>query len=379
VRIAQLTATFPPYRGGAGNVAFEYAVRLAERGHEVEVFTAAAPGEAPATGRALVHRMKPLVAIGNAPLLPQLRRLSGFDVLHLHHPFIFGSEPALWLRARRRARSLVVTYHNRLIGQGARRPLFWAYEETAGRALARRADHLCVLSRGHAQGVNYLATALGRSPQRASVVPNGVDVDLFTPDGDDVRARFGIAADVPLALFAGALDRSHWFKRLDLLLAALAGVADRSLELLVVGGGGWLARFRAEALAAGLGARVHFAGVQPHAAMPGFHRAADLLVLPSSELESFGIVLIEAMACGTPVVATRLPGVAEVVRDGETGLLAEPGDVAELTAKIDALLALAPDERAAMGAAGRADVTARFAWPSVIDRVEAAYEAALRR
>ena len=377
MRIAQLTATFPPYRGGAGNVAYEYARRLADRGHRIEVFTADAEGAPPDPGAAIVHRMKPRFAIGNAPFLPRLA-LRDFDVLHFHHPFIFGTERALLAHARG-GTALVVTHHNRLIGQGGRRPLFWAYEETLGRALARRADRIGVLSYAHARSVSYLARELARTPERLVEIPNGVDVDAFhpAPDSGRVRDRHGIPGDAPVALFAAALDRAHWFKRLDIAIAALARRPELGLHLLVVGGGEWLERHRAEAQAAGLADRVHFAGPQPHDAIAGHLHAADMLVLPSSDLESFGIVLIEAMACGLPVVATRLPGPADVVREGITGLLARPGDVDDLAAQLATLVESGAAGRREMGLAGRADVIARFAWPAVIDRLEAAYDGAL--
>src|SRR5204863_2730368 len=91
LRIAHLTATFPPYPGGAGNTAFRFARGQAERGHHVEVFTAPADGNAPDAGAVVVHRIPPRLAIGNAPLIPALRRVDGFDILHLHYPFIVGS------------------------------------------------------------------------------------------------------------------------------------------------------------------------------------------------------------------------------------------------------------------------------------------------
>ena len=112
LRIAHLTATFPPYRGGAGNTAFRFAREQAERGHHVEVFTAPAEGEAPDPGGVDVHRIEPAFAFGNAPLIPSLARIEGFDVIHVHYPFIFGSE--LTLLGRLAARGAP---------PGARRPL----------------------------------------------------------------------------------------------------------------------------------------------------------------------------------------------------------------------------------------------------------------
>ena len=107
-------------------------------------------------------------------------------------------------------------------------------------------------------------------------------------------------------------------------------------------------------------------------------RTADVYVSPATGRESFGIVLLEAMACGVPPVAFGLPGVAAVVEDGRTGLLAPPGDVAALAGKMREMLELPEPDRAALGAAGRAACEARFAWPRVVDRVEAAYAEVVR-
>src|ERR671914_528831 len=152
-RIAHLTATFPPYPGGAGNTAFRFAREQAARGDRVEVFTAPAPGLPPDPGGAIVHRIEPAFAIGNAPLIPSLARIEGFDVVHLHYPFIFGAELTLLgrLRRRGRAQALVVHYKNRLIADGGvRRTLFETYERTVAPTLMRAADRVLVLSADHA-------------------------------------------------------------------------------------------------------------------------------------------------------------------------------------------------------------------------------------
>ncbi len=174
MRIAHLTATFPPYSGGAGNTAYRFARGQAQRGHHVEVFTAPAAGEPPDPGDVIVHRIEPVLAIGNAPLIPSIARIAGFDVVHLHYPFIFGAELALLgrLTRRRRRQALVVHYKNRLVGRRARAPLFAAYERTVAPTLVRAADRVLVLSPDHAGSVpRRRRNRAGKSPSGGRSAP----------------------------------------------------------------------------------------------------------------------------------------------------------------------------------------------------------------
>jgi glycosyltransferase involved in cell wall biosynthesis len=381
LRIAHLTATFPPYPGGAGNTCYRFAKGQAERGHHVEVFTAPADGEPPDPGAAVIHRIDPLLAIGNAPLIPRLASIDGFDVVHVHYPFIFGSELTLLGRARssRRRQALLVHYKNRLIGKGARRGAFEAYEHTVSPLLVRAADRICVLSEDHARSVPYLRRMADRHPERLIEMPNGVDTELFAPGPDDagLRGSLGIPADAVVAVFVATLDRAHHFKRLDVALGALAALGDARLRLVVAGGGELLDHFRAQAAGSGLDGRVHFLGAVPHAELPGVLRAADLLLLTTEPPESFGIVLIEGMACGLPTVATEYPGVRAVVDEGETGLLVTPGDPEAVAGALRELVAAGPDGRRRLGAAGRAKAERLWSWPRLLDRMDDAYAEAI--
>lgn len=380
LRIAHLTATFPPYPGGAGNTAYRFARGQAERGDHVEVFTAAAAGEAPDPGAAIVHRIDPVMAIGNAPLIPSLARLEEFDIVHLHYPFIFGSELTLLgrLRKRRRAAALIVHYKNRLLGKGPRGMMFETYEHTVAPALIRAADRILVLSADHARSVSYLERALERTPERVIEMPNGVDTDAFSPgdDGGGLRERLGIAPDAVVASFVATLDRAHHFKRLDVAIEALARTRANDLHLLVAGGGELLDGFRADAVAAGVGRRVHFLDRVPHGELPAVLRASDLFVLTTEPPESFGIVLIEAMACGLPVLATDYPGVRAVV-DGATGVLVPAGDSGAVAEALDRFVEIGADGRGRYGAAGRAKAEREWAWPALLDRMEDAYAEAI--
>ncbi len=380
-RIAHLTATFPPYPGGAGNTAHRFAVEQAARGHDVEVFTARAPGEPPADGGAVVHRFEPRFAVGNAPLIPALARLEGFDVIHLHYPFIFGSELTLLarLRSRPREQALLVHYKNRLVGKGLRGALFEAYEHSVAPILIRAADRVCVLSPDHANSVSYLRRVGQRDPAKLIEMPNGVDADLFSPGEDrtGLRARLGIPGNAVVCAFVATLDRAHHFKRLDVAIEALAELGDDDVHIVVAGGGELVGEFKALASARRVADRIHFLGTVPHAELPDVLRAADLFLLTTEPPESFGIVLIEAMAAGLPALATDYPGVRAVIVEGKTGLLAPQGDPRGVAARLGELVAAGSGGRRRLGEAGRERALAEWNWPRLADRMDDAYAQAV--
>lgn len=376
-----MTATFPPYRGGAGNTAFRFAREQAARGHQVEVFTATAAGEAPDPGAAVIHRDRPVFAIGNAPLIPRLRKIEGFDVVHIHYPFIFGSELTLLgrLDRRRRAQALLVHYKNRLVGHGPRGAMFEAYEHSVAPALIRAADRVCVLSPDHADSVGYLRRAGERDSAKLVEMPNGVDAEVFSPgeDASGLRERLGITPDAVVVAFVATLDLAHHFKRLDVAIDGLAQLADERVHLVVAGGGELLDGFRSRAVEAGVGERVHFLGEVPHTDLPDVLRASDLFLLTTEPPESFGIVLIEAMACALPVIATDYPGVRAVVDEGATGTLVARGEPGAVAAAMRDLIAAGDEGRRAMGERGRVKALREWSWPGLVDRMDGAYAEAI--
>jgi glycosyltransferase involved in cell wall biosynthesis len=373
MRIAHVTATFPPYLGGTGNVAYHHALELAKRGHELRVVTAAA---GPLDGvtdppDVQIFRLASRLKVGNAPWLAGLdQALIGMDVVHLHYPFYFGGEK-VWRFCARTRTPFVVTYHQDVLLPFPGSLIAELHHALVGRRLLRAAAVLSATSEDYAA-----ASRLAR--MRVEAIPNGVDTSRFMTglDGSSIRARHDISADAPLALFVGALDRPHYFKGLPGLLEALAWLPDAAL--LVVGDGELRPSYERQARELGIAERVHFAGRVSEAELALHYAAADVTVLPSvTRGEAFGLVLVEAMACGRPVVATSLPGVRTVVQDGVTGLLAPPGDVGELTAKLQEMLSNRT-QAARMGTAARRDVEARFSWARIAAQWEHAYERALR-
>jgi rhamnosyl/mannosyltransferase len=215
-------------------------------------------------------------------------------------------------------------------------------------------------------------------------MPNGVDAETFSPGPDQdwrgsrqgLRETLGIPAGATVAAFVATLDRAHAFKRVDVAIEALRRASDREIHLLVAGGGELLEQHRATAARVGVGGRVHFLDAVPHAELPAVLRAADLFLLTTEPPESFGIVLIEAMATGLPVIASDYPGVRAVVDEGTTGVLVPRGDPDAAAAALTRLAA-DPARRERMGAAGRVRAEERWSWPRLVKRMDEAYRQAI--
>ena len=206
---------------------------------------------------------------------------------------------------------------------------------------------------------------------RIAIVPCGVDTTLFRPgDRGEARRELGLG-DHPIVLYVGRLEP---IKGLDTLLDAVGRLyaTGHQVELLVVGGdpddepAGREAQLRQRIEALGLSATVRFVGAQPQDALPAYYVAADVTVLPS-HYESFGMVALEAMACGSPVVGSRVGGLTTTVRDGVTGHLVPEGDVDALAQRLADLID-DPDAGERLGREG-ARWAVQHRWPCVAEAI----------
>ena len=205
--------------------------------------------------------------------------------------------------------------------------------------------------------------------QRVTVIPLGVHRERFRPrDQATARARLGLEADARILLSVGRIEP---LKGLDILIESLSEMTERErLLLLIVGGDDRaereLARLRAVADAAGVADLVRFVGAVPHGQVEAYYNAADVVVMPSF-YESFGLVAVEAMASGVPVVASRVGGLTSTVADGRSGYLIPwrcPGPFAE---KLDLLLGN-ESLRRALGATASESMQV-YEWSSVAARL----------
>jgi D-inositol-3-phosphate glycosyltransferase len=218
-----------------------------------------------------------------------------------------------------------------------------------------------------------LASLYGADPDRIEIVPPGVDHTIFAPsDRDKARADLGLDSR-PVLLFVGRIQP---LKGVRLAVRCLAALGHPDATLLIVGGPsgadgeGELARTRALVTELGLDDRVRFVTPQPHARLADFYRAADVCIIPS-RTESFGLVALEAAACGTPVVAASVGGLRSLVDDGRTGFLIEGRDPADFATPIAQLLD-DPALAAEMSAHAAMD-SRRYSWSATAGRLRRSY------
>jgi glycosyltransferase involved in cell wall biosynthesis len=305
-----------------------------------------------------------------------LLRLRDVDLIHLHFPFYSGGD-LVALGERLGGPPYVVTYHQDVELGGWLGRVAAVHDRTLGRLVLRRAARLCPTSLDYLRhsAVADLGAAMG---SRVVPLPNGVDLERFrvVPADPSARRGFGLPPEGAVVLFVGAMDHAHHFKGVPTLLEALQRTPEASA--LLVGDGELRPDYERRAAALGIEGRVRFAGRIATDRLVDAYRAADVLVLPSvTRGEAFGMVLLEAMASGRPTIATDLPGVRSVVDPGRDGLLVPPGDAAALAAAIGEVAAMPAEQRAAMGATGRAKVERDYGWERIGDRLEALYDGVL--
>lgn len=323
MRIAFVSAVFPPTRGGMCTVAAAEAAELSLL-HSVTVFTLQTDNPRKDLLIDRSHgfetvRLQGIPRISLGGFVPQLLwRLRSFDVVYAHLPaYGFMEVLILWKLLTRR--KLVVTVHMDPIGSGLYKFIF-KLERFVLRAVISRADSVRISTEhfSHDPLFNRI------SKNKISIIPFGIDVKKFNPTGGEKKTVF---------LFVGRLSRTHYFKGVELLLRAFKSVLEKNAaaELLIVGDGDERKNYERVAEKLHISRHVTFLGAVSDEELPHVYARASCFVLPSTDTsETFGLVLLEAMASGVPVIASRLPGVDSVVSDGYSGRLIEPGNEIEL-------------------------------------------------
>ncbi|MBT4209716.1 MAG: glycosyltransferase family 4 protein [Candidatus Komeilibacteria bacterium] len=368
MKIAEVTSTFPPYKAGMGNVAYYNAWSLTTLGHDVTVFTTKVKNGTSHTDEYPfeVQRLGAWFKYGNAGILPQLfYKLPKYDIIHLHYPF-FGGAEIIYFLDKIKDLNLVVTYHMDVFGKGLMSKFFEWHRNNVTPKILDRADKIIVTSYDYARS-SAIKDRLIAEPEKFVEIPIGVNQLLFKPRyrNKDIINQYDLHGKKTI-LFVGALDKAHYFKGINILIQAIKKIKARDdYRVIIIGEGDLKDSYQTMADSQGLGKKIIFAGFVPDDLLPKFYSIADMLVLPSiDQSEAFGIVSLEAMASGVPVITSDLPGVRSVVDKKKTGLLVKPGNVDNLSNMIEYLLDN-PKVAKEYGKAGRAKVLANYTWDKV--------------
>lgn len=367
MRIGIVSQSFPPARGGVAEHVVQTALALQRRGHAVTVITSRFTPFDDDLGLDVRRIGHDLTIPSNGAfvnltvgwwLQRKLRELEDecrFDVVHIHTPI----DPVLPITAARTLRTPKVGTFHTYVSSGR----VWPY--TAFKPYFRdAADRLAARVAVSPAARDFISSYF---PGHYDVIPNGVDVQRFRPDVPAIDA-FRNLKDLRI-VFVGRLDPRKGLKHL--LLAFPRVRAEFPGARLIIVGSGILRGYYERVLRPQDRGRVHFEGFVSSEELPRFYAAADVFCAPAISGESFGMVLLEAMATGKPIVASDIVGYNAVVKDGQEGLLVPPRDPQALA---QAILRLAKDETLRKRLGGQGHQTAlTYSWERVTDRLEEVY------
>ena len=357
------------YLASAANIhTRKWALHFAGRGYDVHVASLHAQRE-DMTGvsvhylegerraRPVVPRWRYLLAVNQARAL--LRRLRP-QILHTHYAGGYGLLGSL------------TGFHPYVVSVWGSEVLQFPHSSPLHRALVKfniaRADYVCSTSR-------YMARLTQEyTAHDVLLTPFGVDCAQFTSDGGEAHHDDGAVTIGTVK----ALDPGYGIEHLIQAFAALRRrKLPHDLRLLIVGEGPERQRLERMARALAVNDVTEFTGWVPHTQVPEYLRRLSVYVAPSVQEESFGVAVLEASACGVPVVVSRVGGFPEVVQDRVTGFLVPPRDTVALADVLERLV-MSRELRDTMGAAGRGFVLEHYAWDATARIVEDLYDRILR-
>lgn len=372
MKIIQTPCRFSPYIGGTEQVCFFLSRELAKRGHDVKIICA---NEPPVDDGVIenieIKRIPYIGKIANTNItlsLPKKLLKEDFDIIHTHLPHPWSADISAIVTFVKR-KPLFLTYHNDITGRGLNRIIANLYNGTALKFLLKKADKIFITHK------NYLKTSPFLKPFRNKIVitPPGVDLEKFKPLNLP-------KIDENIIFFISKLDKFHRYKGLSCLLMSIKKLTRRmSLKLYVGGEGELLNYYQKFVKKNGLEKIVFFLGYLDDEKLVRYYNLCDVFVLPSisSVQEGFGLVALEAMACGKPVIATNIVGVAEDVKNYNAGIVISPKNTEILSEALMYLLTN-KEEAKEKGKNALNLIKKKYTWENHVDIVEREYLKAVK-
>jgi len=370
------------HHDGGINVAYNLALNMAKRGHEINVFTTSIDF------RDTIERYDNItiyrygtnfrIASGNFSFNLFLKPIRHkVDILHTHVGNPIADLAGYAYVKRNKNIPFIITYHGdgqEGIGSFIRNTSVFFYNKYLLDKVLSRADIIISPSEYYIDESRFL----GEYRDKIVAIPNGINVEDFNIplSKEECRRKLGLPLDKDIILFVGSLTP---YKGPEVLVKAMQKIAKEvpDTELVFVGSGKMRDELGKLAEKIGIKNNLKFTGFVKERLKPLYYKAADIFVLPSiMSTESFGIVNLEAMACGVPIVASEIGGVPDVVKDGENGLLVPPRDPNALA---DAIIYLLENEdvRRKMGERGK-EMVRDYTWERIAEKTEKVYEAVLK-
>ena len=393
MRSLQVIPVFSDPFGGPVTVVRSISKELAKR-HEVTVYTTTAldskhdcePKEKEVDGYRVIHFSRTLKPLCHSGLFGQLNlslsmakavkeNLKQFDIVHVHS---WQQFPDLMVHYYSTKYSVpyVLQVHGSLSRIGSKRTLKWFYDVLFGYRLLRDASNVIALNSFEADQYRRM----GIPEKKIAIIPNGIDLSEYanlSPKGTFKR-KFGIPEEEKIILYIG---RIHKIKGIDFLIKAYAHlINDMHYEdaLLAIAGpdDGYLKEAKSLTNALSISKNVLFTGPLYGQDKLEAYVDSDAVVLPS-RYETFPMTVLEAYACGKPVIASKVGGLKDLIINGETGLLFEPGNVKQLARSIFNLIN-GNDVAEKMGLKGKNFVRENFTVEKVVERLEETYEEVIK-
>ncbi len=383
MRVALVSDWYYPVIGGVASHMHSLALKLRDKGHDVAIVTnnweTGKEVELEEKGVELIKvegKISPVVRVNLSVMMGSIHTLtetiSDFDVVHAHHAFVPLSFRALSAAEELGIPSVLTTHTISFMHEFKLWKVVGKQLSLVGAGIGD-ARKIIAVSNAAAKFIEHFLKPEER--EKVCVVPNGVDINRFVSPKPEEKERIKEELGINAECVVLYLSRMSLRKGPNILLKAFGNLLKeldeerrKNVKLIMAGGGEMLPALKAQAKILGIGESVVFTGRVDDDIVPKLFRIADVFVLPSITAEAFGMVILEAMASGIPVVATEVGGIPEIVKKSKCGILVEPLNDAELS---KAVLKLLEDEelRRKMGRKGRYAAEKHYSWDVVTENV----------
>lgn len=374
MKIVQVAPYFHPHIGGVESHVLDLSRALVNRGNEVTVVTSnlGDSKEREVIDDIKIIRIKPIKILFSTPIMPRIKKVlmeEEMEVIHSHLPPPLSAYYAAKV-CKKKKMPFVITYHCDLDILGLLGSMVTGiYRRTFGAYTVKHANKIIVTTR------SYAATSRAVWRYDPIVIPNAVDITTFNPNvsGREIKKKLGLSNE-KVILFVGRLVRH---KGAEYLIES-AKYLEGEVKYIIVGKGDFEGFYKRRARELNVEENVIFVGNVPYNQLSSYYAACDIFVLPSvARPEAFGIVALEAMASGKPVIISDIPGVRELITQAHEGLLAEPMNAKDIAQKIQMLI---DDEslRKQMGINGRKKTEECFKMSKIAKQIEDVYKEVLQ-